>query len=245
MSAAPVRFGWSANGRKRQRSAPSTVRTELQESMEAEEERQRDAHDAWMRRQSQTLLCLEDVASLSLRKQDEGCVLAEAQKYREALSRWQQAIELTPSRAVLYELKAQGFLELGEIFDAVRAAEQATRCDPSWAEGYVTLGRAQLNFGEIEMGSQSLKKALELSPGLDLSDDLQWAADLLAKKDKVLQEEICNGSVSGPPLHSAKPCLRMCVGNKVCLSTPILNPGATSLCPGDLAFTAKLPRPAV
>jgi len=56
---------------------------------------------------------------------------------------------LTPDKAVLYELQAQCFLELDMVFEAVRAAEIAVQKEPSFGEGYQTLGRAQMNLGEV------------------------------------------------------------------------------------------------
>ena len=44
---------------------------------------------------------------------------------------------------VLEELKAQGFLAAGSIFQAIRSATHATELEPGWADGWVTLGRAQ------------------------------------------------------------------------------------------------------
>ena len=40
-------------------------------------------------------------------------------------------------------------MELGRAWDAVQNAETAARLAPSWSEALVTLGRSQLNFGEV------------------------------------------------------------------------------------------------
>ena len=42
-------------------------------------------------------------------------------------------------------------LELGEGFPAVASAEKAVAMAPQWSAAWQTLGRAQLNIGEVEM----------------------------------------------------------------------------------------------
>jgi hypothetical protein len=50
---------------------------------------------------------------------------------------------------VLEELKAQGFLAAGGIFQAIRSATRATELEPGWADGWVTLGRAQARVWSV------------------------------------------------------------------------------------------------
>lgn len=42
---------------------------------------------------------------------------------------------------------------LQEVFPAVEAAETAVKLRPLWWEGWQTLGRAQLNLGEVDLVS--------------------------------------------------------------------------------------------
>lgn len=52
-------------------------------------------------------MLLEDSQAKSKRLQDEGALLAENERYWEAIKYWDEAIELTPGSAVLYEMKSQ------------------------------------------------------------------------------------------------------------------------------------------
>ncbi|XP_015161107.1 tetratricopeptide repeat protein 33-like [Solanum tuberosum] len=85
-------------------------------------------------------------------------------KYREALGKWESALLLMPDRAILHEQKAQILLELGETWKALQAATRATELEPSWGEAWVTLGRAQLNYGEPDSAIESLDRALAIKP---------------------------------------------------------------------------------
>ena len=72
-------------------------------------------------------------------------------RYWEAISRWDQALEITPLNEKLYEMKSQVLMELGEIHPALESAEKSAKIKPIWAEAFQTLGRAQLNVGEIHL----------------------------------------------------------------------------------------------
>ncbi|KAI5664446.1 hypothetical protein M9H77_23769 [Catharanthus roseus] len=150
--------------------------------------------------------------------EEQGNKLAENGKYREALGKWETALTLIPDRATLHEQKAQVLLEIGEAWNALKAATQfriqhsyavdilhisfagATELEPKWAEedllvgkgknmfyilakvvkrsgnnslvhgfltsislqAWVTLGRAQLNFGEPDSAIESFDRALSI-----------------------------------------------------------------------------------
>lgn len=53
------------------------------------------------------LLLLEDSQAKSHRLREEGALLAESERYWEAIKYWDEAIQLTPGDAALYEMKSQ------------------------------------------------------------------------------------------------------------------------------------------
>ncbi|OIT28269.1 PREDICTED: tetratricopeptide repeat protein 33 [Nicotiana attenuata] len=106
----------------------------------------------------------DDTIKLVESFQELGNKLAEDGKYREALGKWEAAILLMPDRAILHEQKAQILLELGETWNALKAATRATELEPRWAEAWITLGRAQLNYGEPDSAIESLDRALAIKP---------------------------------------------------------------------------------
>eukprot|EP00960_Hanusia_phi_P025718 745834-Hanusia_phi.AAC.1 len=198
------------------RKKPKVIASLMQEfaaDADAQEERELDALDEWMRKQaSENVLTLEDGSTLSRRRQEEACVLADAGRYQEAISRLQEAIELTPDRSVLYELQAQCFMEAGNMFEAVMAAEKAVGRDPAWPVALQTLGRAQMNLGEVELALGNFRRALELDP--DMSEvrekDLPWAEEVLEKKQRI------PGAAAGE--QQGKAPARAIIGGGVCLS---------------------------
>jgi len=109
--------------------------------------------------QPSNLVSLEDAVAKSRRLEQEGSVLAADAQFWHALQRWERAIECTPGRCTLHELKAQVLLELGENFDAIKAATRATELAPGWAPGWLTLGRAQLNWGDLDFAKETFGKA--------------------------------------------------------------------------------------
>ncbi|XP_057442725.1 uncharacterized protein LOC130734373 isoform X1 [Lotus japonicus] len=105
---------------------------------------------------------LEEARQLAKEFQAQGDNLAVDGKYREALGKWEAALTLAPDIPVLHEQKAQVLLEIGDAWNALKAATRATELEPSWAEAWVTLGRAQLNFGEPDNAIESFDRALAL-----------------------------------------------------------------------------------
>ena len=127
--------------------------------------------EAWRQR---TLLAIEDDKALARRLEEQGCVLAEAGRFHEARVRLDEAVRRDPALASAHESLAQVLLELGDAFAAVRAAEAACGCQPSWGVAYLTLGRAQRNLGELRLSLGSLEAAL--GRGLE-ADDAAEAAE--------------------------------------------------------------------
>ncbi|KAL3845485.1 hypothetical protein ACJIZ3_002888 [Penstemon smallii] len=115
-----------------------------------------------------------------------GNKFAEEGKYREALGKWESAITLMPERAILHEQKAQLLLELEEVWSALKAATRATELEPKWAEAWVTLGRAQLNYGEPDCAIESFDKALAMKPdSIEAKDDRQTALHLVKRRKQL------------------------------------------------------------
>ncbi|XP_073147726.1 uncharacterized protein [Henckelia pumila] len=116
----------------------------------------------------------------------QGNKLAEEGKYREALSKWETAITLIPGRAVLHEQKAQVLLELGDAWNALKAAARAAELEPTWAEAWITVGRAQLNYGEPDSSIESFDKALAIKPDFeDAKDDRKTALHLVKRRKQL------------------------------------------------------------
>eukprot|EP00940_MAST-03C_sp_MAST-3C-sp2_P000275 g275.t1 len=95
---------------------------------------------------------------------EKGTSLAVAGKFQEALKAFNSIHAMGAATAEIHEMRAQILSELEQDFRAVEAAHLATSMRPAWPCGWVTLGRAQLNFGEVSMALQSFEKAMSLSP---------------------------------------------------------------------------------
>ncbi|XP_074545781.1 tetratricopeptide repeat protein 33 [Halichoeres trimaculatus] len=150
-------------------------------------------------------ILLEDCAVKSKRLKEEGSVLAEQGRHWEALKKWDDAIQLTPENPELYEMKSQVLTILQEVFPAVKAAETAVKLRPLWWEGWQTLGRAQLNLGEVDLAVRSFQVAIHLHPSEPAlwHEDLAWACRLqkqhLATTEKIRQEEEAHKQILNAP----------------------------------------------
>lgn len=136
-------------------------------------------------------ICLEDAKGKSSRLKEEGTVLAESERYWEAIKKWDEAIHLTPNDEKLYEMKAQALLQLCEVYPAVHMAQKAVHLKPNWWIGLQTLGRAQLGLGEVHLALKSFSRACHLKPDESelWEDDLIWARTLVKRKQKMDEDQ--------------------------------------------------------
>jgi len=130
------------------------------------------------------IIHLEDAQIKSDRLKREGTALAECERYWEALRKWDEALLFTPLDEKLHEMKAQVLMSLCEVFPAVLSAQKAVELNPLWWVGHQTLGRAQLNLGEVALALKCFSRAFHINPSdeeLRVSD-FEWTCTLLQRK---------------------------------------------------------------
>ncbi|CAE7228170.1 Asph [Symbiodinium pilosum] len=185
-------FGWQA-ARKRLRAAPD-VREELAAAFQREDELQEEVQPEFSAPPSKQL---ENMEMKCNRLRAEGCFLAQNERYAEALQHWEEALLFTEDvceRAPVLEQMAQVLLILDRSFDAIRTAEQAVESRPLWYAGHLTLGRALLNFGELERAVECLRRSAALleeasanAPSMD-GEELAEVRLELAEAEKLYRE---------------------------------------------------------
>ncbi|KAG2324371.1 hypothetical protein Bca52824_007099 [Brassica carinata] len=191
-----MKLTWNKNPKKRSRVAlPNILDVPSEkESPETKSQRQDDLEvggtprkmmgdSISKRRSSQSRL--EHKETSSPRHAADSLISIEG-RYEEALGKWEAALNIVPENAVIHEQKAQVFLEIGDPWKALKAATRATEIDPSWAEAWTTLGRAQLNFGEPDSAIRSFETALSINAeSKDAKEDLQAAKQLIKKREQL------------------------------------------------------------
>ena len=96
-------FGWE---RKRKVVSGSAAAPFKEDS--EEDDNEEGAAVNWLAiAKKRKLLLLEDNVIKSRRLQEEGAILAENERYWEAVKYWNEALELTPRSAALHEMKSQ------------------------------------------------------------------------------------------------------------------------------------------
>ncbi|KAK7275593.1 hypothetical protein RIF29_16712 [Crotalaria pallida] len=176
-----MKVTWKNNNKKKKRCLTSSLPL-----FNEEEEEEVSAPNPQQQPTQQKKSEFEETRQLAKDFQAQGDNLALEGKYREALGKWEAALTLAPDVAVLHEQKAQVLLEIGDAWNALKAATRATELEPSWAEAWVTLGRAQLNFGEPDNAIESFDRALALKPDYEEAIGDRKAASNLVKKRKQL-----------------------------------------------------------
>lgn len=94
------------------------------------------------------------------------------------------------------------YLQMDEFFAAVESAVKATKLAPAWPEGFLTLARAQINFGELDLGLETLKRAITL-PAEDtevkreIHEEFERVIALVEQKSKIEQASLGGRIVRG------------------------------------------------
>ncbi|XP_078416415.1 tetratricopeptide repeat protein 33 isoform X3 [Cetorhinus maximus] len=144
-----------------------------------------DADVDWLhvtKRQRKALL--EDCTVKSKRLKEEGIFLSENGRYWEAIGRWDEAIQLMPDSAALYEMKAQALRSFQTALHMCPNESSLWEDDLAWA---LELRRKQQEVGEdvtAEGGVQRQEPARQL-PDYDFeSDELVEACAAIAERDR-------------------------------------------------------------
>eukprot|EP00041_Stephanoeca_diplocostata_P021571 m.504074 g.504074 ORF g.504074 m.504074 type:complete len:151 (-) comp21855_c0_seq7:2456-2908(-) len=130
----------------------------------------------------------------------EGVVLAESEKFQSAVGRWNQAIECTPDRHTLHEMKAQALLEIGENFQAIQSASRATQLQPMWPPGWMTLARGQMALGELDLALSTFQHVLALADlppdaAEETTEDIAFVHKLIRSRDALLQGDAAHSAL--------------------------------------------------
>ena len=102
------------------------------------------------------------------------------------------------TRYKLLEMKAQALLQVNELYPAVITAEKAVHDCPTWWPSYQTLGRAQINIGEIELAIQTFSKAIHIQPDCNelWADDLHWAQGIMKEMKARTENQLTDAQLN-------------------------------------------------
>lgn len=194
-----IKFGWKKKTGENVAKDGEGGKRDLKAFTEDEDEEKpadnKDEFDWLLAHHRRKVMRLEDAKSKAERLKQEGCTLAENERYWESIKRWEEAITLTPHDETLHEMMAQSYTQVGEVYPAVVSARTAVRCNALWWVSHQTLGRAHLGLGEVDMAIKSFSRAIHIRPDLpELWDsDLKWALSLVKQyksiKDEAVKEE--------------------------------------------------------
>ena len=94
----------------------------------------------------------------------QGVEEARQKDYQAAVSAYDQALELDPDAAKIYNNRANAQFELGNQNQAIKDYNQALKLNPDFAEAYYNRGFARYKLGNAKGALQDYNRALELNP---------------------------------------------------------------------------------
>lgn len=95
---------------------------------------------------------------------EQGQALFKAEKFKEAVNAFKQAIKLKPDYVDAYYRLGETYYELGEFDKVVDTYKQAVRCQPDSALAYEKLGEAYSDKGDYQKAGEAYNEAIRLNP---------------------------------------------------------------------------------
>jgi len=99
---------------------------------------------------------------LAEEKKEEGNQLYKGKQYRDALSKYSEAIELCPQCTAFYGNRSACYLMLGQPRQALEDARTATSLDPEFSKGWSRIARCCVMLGDTVSAKQALTKLASL-----------------------------------------------------------------------------------
>jgi len=96
---------------------------------------------------------------LAEEKKEEGNQLYKLKKYRDALQKYSEAIDLCPQCAAFYGNRSACYLMLGQPKQAMEDAKTATNIDPLFSKGWSRLAKCSVMLGDTVTARQALARA--------------------------------------------------------------------------------------
>ena len=93
-----------------------------------------------------------------------GFALHNKSEYEKAIEKYDEAIELNPNYAELYNNRGTAKDELGQHREAISDLNKAVELNPDFAEAYYNRGLAKGNLGQHQEAIVDYNKAIELNP---------------------------------------------------------------------------------
>ncbi|XP_038600254.1 tetratricopeptide repeat protein 33 isoform X2 [Tachyglossus aculeatus] len=178
-------FGWKRKIGER----VSKTSSQRFEAEAADEQGPADGDEAdWIRAgKRRKEILLEDCGQRSERLKEEGAALAENRRYWEAVHKWDEALQLTPGDATLYEMKSQAIRSFQVALHIYPMNAELWKEDLSWARTLQDRQREARGSGRAAGLAPEPDPTPEPIPDYDFeSDEIVAVCAAIAEKQKPL-----------------------------------------------------------
>ncbi|XP_069897194.1 tetratricopeptide repeat protein 33 isoform X3 [Dipodomys merriami] len=129
----------------------------------------------------------EDCAEKSKQLKEEGANLAESKRYREAIQKWDEALQLTPNDATLYEMKSQAIRSFQIALHIYPMNPEIWQEDLSWARTLQEQQKVAQRVKKSEAPSGATQFSPKSIPDYDFeSDEIVAVCAAIAEKQKTV-----------------------------------------------------------
>ncbi|XP_039763268.1 dnaJ homolog subfamily C member 7 [Pararge aegeria] len=99
---------------------------------------------------------------LAEEKKESGNHYYKVQNYKDALTKYEEAIKLCPENAAYYGNRAACYMMLAMYKKALEDSQKAVALDPTYTKGYIRMAKCYIALGDMSGAEQAIKNASEL-----------------------------------------------------------------------------------
>ncbi|EQB79059.1 5-AMP-activated protein kinase catalytic subunit alpha-1 [Camelus ferus] len=178
-------FGWKRKiGEKVSKVTSQQFEAEAADEKDAVENDEGNWLHAVKRRKE---ILLEGCAEKSKQLKDEGANLAENKRYREAIQKWDEALQLTPNDATLYEMKSQAIRSFQVALHIYPMNPEMWKEDLSWARTLQEQQKVAQRIKKSDASAEVTQFSPKSIPDYDFeSDEIVAVCAAIAEKQKTV-----------------------------------------------------------
>lgn len=128
----------------------------------------------------------------ALELKQEGNVFLSAGKYLDAIRLYSEALEYTPTNAIILSNRAQAFIKVENYGLAISDADAAILSDKSYAKGYYRRASAKFALNKFKLARKDFRQVCKIKP-----KDRDARSKLL-ECEKAIKEEAFAAAIMGP-----------------------------------------------
>jgi len=140
---------------------------------------------------------------LALKAKEEGNALFRENKFAQAVEKYTEAIKRNPSDHTLYTNRAQSYIKVMALPDALKDCEESIKLKPDFVKGYLRKGQIHFMMKEYQKALKTYEEAIELDPNnTEISEAVSRTVQAINRHEDMDPETVKRNVEKDPELQA-------------------------------------------